>query len=1260
MAKLRDTILAQQNLIYSGYLKNLPRAAPALAASPHALQREFILGVLKALLECLGSGVDSAARTWAADWLDRPTSSVTESLAAVDLIARLARGRVAAADAADPERLLHNLDKLDAGIALLRGALIETEFQQSRRLEWLVDATTDWACLISDDGRVLFANEAVRSRWLTGELSEQVFDWHSPKTADMLRSVALPAARATGSWRGEGEVLDHASQEPIDVEIMLTAVGGNNGQGYLALVERDLKERKRIEDSEAWKTAILDSSLDPIISVNHLGVICDFNRAAERTFGRPRAEVIGRKPEDILFPKEDAVNPGRVDRNLSAGQGSMLGQRTEVPAVRANGEIFPAEMAMTISRVHGRPVFTFFLRDLTRQKRAEEQIRSLARFPDENPNPMLRIGHDGTVLYANEASEPVLRHWGCDVRERVPDHIHQDIERVLTSGNPAEVEVECGAAWYSFVLTPVADADYVNLYGRDHTKRKLAEQALRESETLYHSLVDTLPVNIFRKDRQGQFTFVNRHFCQTLGYGSQDVLGKTDFDFYPEHLAEKYRQDDLRVLDAAETLASIEENQSATGELTYVQVWKTPVYDFSQRVVGVQAIFWDITAIKRAEVALQRAKDAAEAASLAKSAFLANMSHEIRTPMNGILGMTELVLETPLSVEQREYLNTVKESAESLLIVINDVLDFSKVEAGRVELDCVEFNIRDRLGDAIKPLALRAHMKGLELACRIAPRVPVNVLGDDCRLRQIIVNLVGNAIKFTEQGEVVVHVELGAADDEQVELHFTVSDTGIGIPPEKHQAIFGVFEQADSSTTRRYGGTGLGLAIASRLAELMGGRMWVESTPGSGSHFHFTARFGNPGAAVQDARWDGEPLSVLVVDDNATSRLVLAEMLENWNLRPTVVDGARTALEMLEAAARDGRSYPLALIDSHMPDSDGFALFETMVERALPIGSAVMLLTSGLQMDDIRRCGEVGIAGFVMKPIKQSELFDAIVFALDSEHDHASPVQVLSPACCQNSSGLRILLAEDSLVNQKVALRFLAKRGHQVTVAGNGREALAKFNPDAFDIVLMDVQMPEMDGFEATAAIRAQEAAEGRHVPVIAMTAHAMKGDRERCLAAGMDDYVSKPVRPHELFAAIEAQVRCTARVELASNGQPPAEAPLECESLDWDAAVLRLNGDEELLRDLAEVFLEEYPKCLVAIHEGLETQEMAQVRRAAHTLKGSLGHFMAKGPAAAALQVETLAAAGSGEALADAVQVLEAQLERLAPALRALEVRPA
>jgi PAS domain S-box-containing protein len=1258
MAKLRDTILAQQNVIYSGYLRNLARVAPSLAAGPHELQRELILGMLKSLLECLGSGVDQAARQWAGDWLDRPNASVTESLGALDLVARLARGHVAAADVQDPERLLHNLDKLDAGVGLLRRALVEAEFQQSRRLEWLVDATTDWACLVSHDGDVLFANDALRRRWLTGELSEQVFDWHSPKTAEMLRGVALPAARELGTWHGEGEVLDRASQEPIDVEIVLTAVG-REGQSCLAMVERDLKERKRIEDSEAWKTAILDSSLDPIISVNHLGVICDFNRAAERTFGRGRAEVIGRKPEDILFPPEDAVNPERVDRNLSAGQGSMLGQRTEVPAVRANGEIFPAEMAMTISRVHGRPVFTFFLRDLTRQKRAEEQIRSLARFPDENPNPMLRIAQNGTVLYANEASEPVLRHWGCHAGEEVPDEFLQEIGRVLASGNAAEVELECGPQWYSFVLTPVADAGYVNLYGRDHTKRKLAQQALRESEVLYHSLVDTLPVNIFRKDRQGRFTFVNRHFCETLGRGSQEVIGKTDFDFYPEHLAQKYCEDDNRVAERGESVASIEENQSLNGELTFVQVWKTPVYDFSQRIVGTQAIFWDITATKRAEVALQRAKDAAEAASRAKSAFLANMSHEIRTPMNGILGMTELVLETPLSVEQREYLNTVKESAESLLTVINDVLDFSKVEAGRVELDCVEFNVRDRLGDAIKPLALRAHTKGLELACRIAPDVPVTIVGDDCRLRQVIVNLVGNAIKFTEQGEVVVRVELASPAAERVELHFTVSDTGIGIPPEKHQAIFGVFEQADSSTTRRYGGTGLGLAIASRLAELMQGRMWVESVPAAGSHFHFTACFGNPGAAAADTRWDGEPLNVLVVDDNATSRLVLAEMLENWNLRPTVVDGARSALETLEAAAQEGRSYPLALIDSHMPDADGFTLFEKLAEQGLPVGSAIMLLTSGLQMDDIRRCGEMGIAGFVMKPIKQSELFDAIVFALDSEHPHAARAAAALLPCAQASAGLQILLAEDSLVNQKVALRFLAKRGHQVTVVGNGREALAKFGQQDFDIVLMDVQMPEMDGFEATAAIRALEAERGTHVPVIAMTAHAMKGDRERCLEAGMDDYVSKPVRPHELFAAIEGQTRRCVRAEPQGNGAVVVSLA-ELDPLDWDAALLRLNGDEDLLRDLVEVFLEEYPKCLAAIHEGLESQDQGHVRRAAHTLKGSLGHFVAKGGVAAAAHVELLAAGGETAALPSAVQALEAELERIAPALRALEVRQA
>jgi two-component system, sensor histidine kinase and response regulator len=854
-----------------------------------------------------------------------------------------------------------------------------------------------------------------------------------------------------------------------------------------------------------------------------------------------------------------------------------------------------------------------------------------------------------------------LRQVFAEMRQQEEDLLRQREAR-LRAGVPVTVWTIVGGSVLALALVVTA----VGRIRGDARQRQQAEERLYEKHQLLNAVTEGLTDAIFVKDRQGRYLMVNTGGARLVGRRMEEVVGKTNQDLFPPETARAMREHDHRVLQTGQTETCEVEAVFGGVRHTFLST-KTPFRDQQGEVVGLLGIAREISDRKRAEEALRQAVEAAEAASRAKGEFLANMSHEIRTPMNGILGMTELALDTDLSPEQRDYLTLVKQSANALLAVINDILDFSKIEAGKLDLDPVPFPLRSCLEDTVRALSLRAHAKGLELACHVHPDVADTVVGDAGRLRQVLVNLIGNAIKFTEHGEVVLEVraeadpkrpdvlpagsalwvaDAGGPDvpsvgdfgfsppqlPRQTVLHFAVRDTGIGIPPEQQQRIFDAFAQADGSTTRQYGGTGLGLAISARLVGLMHGRIWVESEPGQGSTFHFTARFApapetaapapGPAAAL-------EGLRVLVVDDNATNRRILEETLRQWRLRPALAGGAAEARDLLQQAHAAGRPFPLLLLDARMPGTDGFELAAWLRERPGLCGATVLMLSAGGGPDDAARCRALGVTRHLTKPVRRSDLLDTLVTALGERlvSDPPAPAED-APAA---GRALRVLLAEDNRINQRLAVRMLEKAGHTVTVAENGREALAALERETFDVVLMDVQMPEMSGFEATAAIRAREQQTGGHLPVVALTAHAMKGDRERCLEAGMDAYVAKPVRAAELLQVIADLV--------PGHAMDPAPS---AESAARDGLRRRL-GDAELAEEVIGLLREEAPRLLAEVRQAALAGDGDQLFRAAHALKGAVSHFDADALTATASRLEGLGRAGDLEAARRLLPGLEA-----------------
>ncbi|MDZ7698119.1 MAG: response regulator [Deltaproteobacteria bacterium] len=845
------------------------------------------------------------------------------------------------------------------------------------------------------------------------------------------------------------------------------------------------------------------------------------------------------------------------------------------------------------------------------------------------------------------------------------------------------------------------DAAMILLAIEDITERKRLETLLTESEERFRRLFETADDAIVLLEKgEGKITHANPSTEKMLGYAREESTGN--------------KLQDIGVLLDQSDFQTTMENLNKSGMIKYDDVpaktkagqhIHTDIYlvdAILDRAMLVQCNIRDITARKQAEAnlletnrhleaATARANELAtqaEEANRAKSEFLANMSHEIRTPMNGIVGMTELLLGTDLTKEQRDYLETLNTSSEYLLNLINDILDLSRIEARRLELEEIDFDLRTTLEGAARALSHKAHEKGLELICHIAPDVPTALAGDPGRLRQVILNFTGNAIKFTEKGQVVIGAKTEKEEETSTTLHFTVADTGIGISPDKLEMIFESFRQVDSSVTRRYGGTGLGLTISKQIVRMMNGRVWVESEPGKGSVFHFTVPFTLSRAEIRkpvspDAV-DIAGIRALIVDDNALNRQIFREMLSKWGLILGEARDGEGALEAVKRAFESGEPYRLMLLDFQMPGMDGFELAEKVMESPYGADLEIIMLTSSGQPGDAERCRKMGISGYLQKPARMAELFDAILMVLDCPGD-APPSLVTRHRVQDARKRFHILLAEDNPINRKVAFEVLKKRGHRLTMVANGLEALRAFEREPFDLILMDVQMPEMDGFAATREIRRlegervgsveAESSKGKEsspprserypassiqhpvsrIPIVAMTAHALKGDRERCLEAGMDDYVSKPVKAEVLYRVIENLVNTRQKDDEvgATALHAPPELPEDRAVFDLSAALEAAAGNRTLFLEIARLFLSELPQAVSDIREAVSNSDASRLEQGAHKLKGSLSIVGAKRAFDAAYGLEVLGREGKMQEAEYGVDVLLKDLQDLESALR-------
>jgi two-component system sensor histidine kinase/response regulator len=1096
---------------------------------------------------------------------------------------------------------------------------------------------------------------------------------------------------------------------------------------------RTAAELRRAEASNRLLASVVEQSGDAIYTRDLDGRITSWNKGAERLYGWTAEEAIGQPLGTLNLAKLKKDEIDEIRARIRSGRTTAM-EVTNIK--KSGEDVHVAITTAALCDSEGKHVGeNIVARDISERKRVQaelkraneelearvaERTRQLERANLELQTEISERHHAVEELAGIEAllrsimdSIPAMitfvdseeryrffnRRFGNWVRLSAGEIRGRTIEEVMGKEEYAvirpHVEKALAGSGTTFERTRQIKGGDLRYYTSDYvphigvngkitgfaalvvdiTERKLMEQELRESAArnrVLATMVEQSTDAIHARDLDGNVTYWNGGAERIHGYSAAEAIGQPLRSLHLRDLSDAELANVLARVRSGKPHAFEAKRLTKSGQTIDAAITTAPLFDEQGRHYGEVQVLRDVTAQKTGERELRSAKEAAEAASRAKSEFLANMSHEIRTPLNGMLGMTELLLDTDLNAEQRQYLSLVMSSGRSLLAVINDVLDFSRIEAGKLKIERIEFAPVDLIAEVLKTLALRAHDQGLELIYNVPEVMPATLLGDPGRLRQILVNLVGNAIKFTERGEVEVTVRLEASTHDCAHLRVSVRDTGIGISAEAQHAIFESFTQADAGITRRYGGTGLGLAICARLCALMGGRIWVESVLGRGSTFHFTVECGtvrNPAPARRAFESPGD-IRVLIVDDNPTYREVLTLLLANWGIRSEAAPDGATALAMLTQGRRAARPYSMVLLDVIMPGMDGIAVAER-IKRNPELAEVALIMHSAVgYRNGLARSRALGVAAYLTKPIKPSELLDAMFTITAGRVGETARLPSPSSRSIERRPGFSILLAEDNEVNQLLASRVLEKLGHRVTIANNGEEAVAALAREHIDLILLDVQMPVMGGFEAAAAIRAEEADGARRIPIIALTANAMDGDRERCLAVGMDDHLSKPFTARELEAALQRWLPAHPRIDVAeSNGDAEESAAIDdhcdvaltattpADVLDHKALAsvraLRKPGAPDLLEKVINVYLKDAPALLAALRGGLQRNDFALAHRAAHTLKSSSATLGASALAEACKAAERATRDEDHAAAQAKLPVIEAELERALTALR-------